>query len=1346
MSLASGTSWTSAAFALGLDVAAKATVILLLGLIVQLAAGRRRAAPASAVGNACLLGLLLLPPTAAFAPRLSVAYLPPAPEPSRLGPRPAPPADPGPARFDGPTTTAPIVGPIGEPSPIDAPRAARPTLAAVDRPVPPRPAAIPAPALEATPAPSPSRPADWPAIAMVGYATVAAVLLARLLASLAAVERLRRAGVPVDDPNWLDALERCRRRLGIRRPVALSWSPRLGIPIVLGWIRPTIMLPASLSDLDPRDHAEPILLHELSHVRRGDYPWNVVLRLVQALYWPHPLVWLLGHAIAEIRERICDDVCVHELGDASSYGETLLAVASGLSHRPGPALGIAMARHTRLVRRLARISRSRGAARCLPRPAERLFVTATAIVVSGVLGALQLTRAEAQAQPADGRGRVFHLQVVAADTGRPVPNADARVWIALRDERRKADAEGRLDITYATGPADRTFSVDAWGDGGAMQRHDWGEDPTRPIPEGGVIRLQPGESLGGLVQDEAGRPIAGAEVYLWSHNYKRKDPHELLFDLRAISGPDGRWRTSGAPETTGELLGFHVVHPDYLSSRDYTAKELIPRITDLRAGKAVTVMKKGVPIEGRVVDENGRPVAGVMVLSSSSPGRLYSEVDRFAVTTDDKGHFRTGQVKDGPWFLLARAPGHAPGVASVKIGKAIPQVEMALGAPHPFLGRVVDPAGKPVEGAFVNIDTWRDYRFLGVYLYSDAEGRFRWDDAPDDELKVNVSCRGYTSVNQQPVRPTPGGVDLTIKPSLAIHGKVRDAETNQSVEHARVEFGAIDARTGDVSSWSGPPRDAASVYRGYLSINFPVEADAYKIRLTANGYAPFVSRAFRRDEKVVVDYDINLVQGRPSGALATVLRPDGKPLAGARVYSTQLNEGLNVQDGVVTSRGVGGRELLTAADGTFPIPAYDKPFLVLILGDDLFAYASEKVLSDSPRIQARPYGKVEGRYFVGTRAISGRPLELSGLLQDESTMHCNLFVNQKATTDTEGRFVFERVIPIPHLRVAHRERSDSAGLTWSLGDPVHVTPGGTTRATIGGKGRPVIGRVEPPEGWTQPVDFTERGGAAIDSNRPFTPYPLELFRDKTTLDGGYWSDWSERWRHTPEGMAYRDSRVAAHIRLAPDGSFRIDDVPAGEYRLTIHTGEDQRGRDRGPFSRINREFTIPPMPGGRSDEPFDLGTMHLKTRTIPRSGEPAPDFEVKTVEGKSLTLKEYRGRYLLLDFGVLWDDQSRLQVARLNDIQKRFGGDRRFAILSLVMSADDAKTRSFIAEKGEPWPQAIIGPLTNPIATAYGIEATNIPLATHAILIGPDGKIIARDLFYNEIGVAIGQALGRPGQ
>jgi hypothetical protein len=77
-------------------------------------------------------------------------------------------------------------------------------------------------------------------------------------------------------------------------------------------------------------------------------------------------------------------------------------------------------------------------------------------------------------------------------------------------------------------------------------------------------------------------------------------------------------------------------------------------------------------------------------------------------------------------------------------------------------------------------------------------------------------------------------------------------------------------------------------------------------------------------------------------------------------------------------------------------------------------------------------------------------------------------------------------------------------------------------------------------------------------------------------------------------------------------------------------------------------------------------------------------------------------------------------------------------LLSLTFDADRPETKKFIQEKGEPWTQAIVGPLANAISLGYGVDDENVPAT---VLIGPDGKIVARDLRYDKISTAVGQAL-----
>ncbi len=1326
---------STALLASGLDLTARASVVLAIALTGGLAFGRRRPLVASAIGQAALVALALLP--------ASALLMPPRPWPVlRAEPRPA--ASPRPP--------AEIVEMMPTPESLEFTKVDPP--AANFHPVAVAPTSSRFDAPSAGPAPEAGRPVELASALVAAYATVALAMLARLVGSLLGVARLRRSAEAVDDPAWLDLLGRIKGRLGVVREVALARSPRVGVPVVVGWLRPMILLPGGPGRVAPVDHAEAILLHELAHVARGDYGWNLLLKGVEAAYWFHPLAWVLGRVVAGSRERACDAYCVHEMGGPSAYRAALIGMAEGLVRRPSPspALGLAMANRSRLAGRIEAIDRGPGESRCLPRRPARLALLILALGSAALIGPAKLTRAEpspiqepkaVEAAKAAAQGRTLHLRLVSAETGKPIAGADVRVSLSLlkEDTWRKADEQGRLDIVHGTGPDDVSFNVDAWGDGFAMQRHAWGVNPNVKIPDEVTIKLWPGESLGGMVLDEEGRPISGAEVYLFSHNFKRKDPAELLYDLRAITGTDGRWKTGGAPQTTGNLLGFQINHPDFLSDRGYVATRVIPPIEELRAGTAVSVMTKGVPIEGKVLNDDGKPVADALVISTDQPGSLYGSVANFEVRTGPDGRFRTGQVKAGDWHLLVRAKGHSPAARKLTVGTAIPSEEVRLGPPHSFRARVVDPEGKPIEGAFVNIDTWRGYRCLGVYLYTDADGRVRWDDAPGDDLTINIDHPTHLGYFHQKA-PVDTDNTFTLNPSLAISGIVRDASTLKGIEGAEVEYGAVDPKTGEVAIWRKRPAKSWVWYnQGWLTVRFAPEAEAYKIRILTPGYPPFVSRAFGKEEKVVTHYDITMTRGSAGLPTATAIRPDGRPLAGAKVYWAGWNEDLRVEDGEV-SPGIKGTALTTAADGSFPIPQGSEPTLVLVVGDDCYATAGTDALARSPRLQARLYARVEGRYRIGDRPGADKPIELSGYINAEQTGSRGLHDRHRAKTDAEGRFAFGRVMAMSGLRLS---RQNKIGWSWSLGQPVEAEEGKTTVVAFGGRGQAITGRVEPPIGWGKPVDFTDQATARIETDRTNTPFPLDLLRGKTSLNDPGWMNWLQGWQRSPEGRAYASGRVAAYVPLAPDGSFRLDDVPTGDYLVTVDVNQRDYGREPGPFLTIARTVAVPPLPGGRSDQALDLGPLPLRPRatTGPKAGDPAPAFEVTPLDGKKLDVPgHFRGKFLLLDLGTLSDDQTRLQLVRMNDVAARFGADPRFAMISLLMAADTPEARAFLAGKGQVWPQAVVGPIGQGFAEAYAIEPGPTP---PAILIGPDGRVVARDLYYQEIGEAVAAALGAKG-
>jgi beta-lactamase regulating signal transducer with metallopeptidase domain len=181
-------------------------------------------------------------------------------------------------------------------------------------------------------------------------------------------------------------------------------SGAIAVPVVIGWLRPAIILPRGLSTQLSGPKRDAVLVHELAHVRRGDYGWQLLLLLLQAIYWPQPLVWLAGRCMGRVRERACDDVCIYALGGRDEYRATLLDLARALVRPHRLSLGLAAVRSSKIARRLAGIDTSAGSARCQASRTARWSLAATTVGLAIVMGASQLVP-PASAQQTDEAGR-----------------------------------------------------------------------------------------------------------------------------------------------------------------------------------------------------------------------------------------------------------------------------------------------------------------------------------------------------------------------------------------------------------------------------------------------------------------------------------------------------------------------------------------------------------------------------------------------------------------------------------------------------------------------------------------------------------------------------------------------------------------------------------------------------------------------------------------------------------------------------------------------------------------------------------------------------------------------------
>ena len=241
--------------------------------------------------------------------------------------------------------------------------------------------------------PEPASPAmdlgqAWLLPALVlAYGCGVAIMLIRLFASMVAVLRLRRASQQVDDGAWQAKLTDWRKRCCVPRVVELRQSKAVSVPVVVGYRRPTIIVPEDLVAGTGGMACDAILVHELGHIARRDS--RLAVRATHArgrALGLHPLVWLAHRRIGLIRERVCDEFAVFQLGSGGSYVATLLEMATRLTRRPSPSLGLAVLRSSQLGQRLAAIHNSRGFAACQLGRGPRLAALASALLIAAWVG------------------------------------------------------------------------------------------------------------------------------------------------------------------------------------------------------------------------------------------------------------------------------------------------------------------------------------------------------------------------------------------------------------------------------------------------------------------------------------------------------------------------------------------------------------------------------------------------------------------------------------------------------------------------------------------------------------------------------------------------------------------------------------------------------------------------------------------------------------------------------------------------------------------------------------------------------------------------------------------------
>ena len=1010
----------------------------------------------------------------------------------------------------------------------------------------------------------------------------------------------------------------------------------------------------------------------------------------------------------------------------------------------------------------------------------------------------------------DISGQPISNALVFIDSARPKVGPSTFCPSCYADCRKRAVSDANGKFTIASLDPDLLFDVLVAAGGWQPQMVSKVDPALKPLTV--TLKPQPGgetpdKKLLGCVVDTEGKPVANAVINLRG--------------VTRGNGTQFGGNNDVDPVAVSDTNGNFVItsrNPFDAAGVDVEARGFARGVfQSLATGGAVHTLKltAGATLKGRVA-KDGQPLAGVVIDVSGANREASAYVGDFSIATDADGKFllanlppRTEYVLCGTMdSLSARGCIPAQNVRTGDDDETSDVGDVEVQPAFVLAGQVRLTDGRPLP-AHEHVQLSRERPWDSLQIETDDAGHFKFIGVPPEQVSVTARVPGYrlslrnasldqsnafqligrmvtnktdlilefepgkdrerenedwesaNALRQEPLRGAEGG-GMPPPDAIKVTGTVMDADTQKPLP----AFSVIEGRKNsynDEINWLLTRASAQSngAFTVYLSRR-PQSPPA--ISIVADGYVPKNSGLIRTGE---TNFVFALKKG--SGPAGVILQPDGRPATNVTVYLVDTGRnGVYAGEGdkLVVRENIypGTRKTKTDGAGHFSFPALPDAYAILVIDTNGFAEVRVGDLETNAEVQLQKYARAEGQLLIGSRPGSNETVNLGRAFipyadYPRDFPPLNLYLGTR--TDAGGKFVFERVPPIAvEIYYSPRVRDSQMGIIpQSQTTGLVLAPGETRRITLGGKGRPVVGRLNV-TGYDGQIDYR----ADVQTIETITPPPAGLpdlmamsqeFAAKVrSLDSdearqAAQADFQKQreaamektreFYHTAAGREYQFSKHRYALNFLPDGAFRIEDVPGGKYnlRIELHEAGGSQPFNQPLIGRLTKEIIVPDPPGGRSDEPFDLGVLDLTARHGLKAGKPAPDFTVKTLDGQPLKLADFKGKFLLLDFWATWCGPCVAETPYLKTAWDAFKNDPRFAMVSLSLDPEVAAPRKFAAKNDIGWTQGFLGDWSkSDVPERFGVEG--IPAI---FLIGPDGKIVARDLRGEAIKAAVAKAL-----
>jgi peroxiredoxin len=592
-------------------------------------------------------------------------------------------------------------------------------------------------------------------------------------------------------------------------------------------------------------------------------------------------------------------------------------------------------------------------------------------------------------------------------------------------------------------------------------------------------------------------------------------------------------------------------------------------------------------------------------------------------------------------------------------------------------------------------------------------------------LVHSLTQRSQTLVVETPTKPAPPPVSAAAPDNAALRkmrrtngpdflGKVVDLKTGRPIQRFTVTIGIYHDTNGSITYAENTAQSFRDGQYDYQSPFLSVFGafDGFVVRVDADGHysqaSPALLNTGRQDFSLEPGDDLH---GR-------VLAAEGTPVDNATVLIADADMSVQFGNGQAPLNRV---QYHTNAEGRFNVPPQRGDFVVAAASDQGYATADQDQFAHSGDLRLTPWGRIHGTLLVHGKPAANE--QITGEEPQSSLMFGLPRVDfaVSAKTDATGHFQID-CAPASDLVIGHLVSGQAWGAIHAMRQEplqtVTVSAGQTLNVTVQNSRRTVVGRFLVPKELGGPGNWRVQGQLSTKTTLPPAPAPDEIKYGSPQAQQKWWND----FLNSPAGPPYRAALASRHVytlRVDRDGTFGANGVQPGEYQIDgFIPSASARWRK---VAVGQADLTVPQ--GGADDSPVKVPDVVMTYYPPVVRGSVAPSFLATTIEGKKLDLNDYRGKYVLL---IIWTANfGEDNMTPLKQVFAAMEANPHVATIGLRVDSNAESTRRYVQANGLNWTQCFLDGLEseNRVSLEYGT-----PVFPLVVLIGPDGKVIARDL------------------